>query len=126
MKPRNYKNTARSLDLLYLHPLYAHDTGKLMIFFIALILGFIPATIAALKGRRFFVWWIYGALIFIIALPHSLFASILKRCPQCKESAQRDANICPHCRTAFTHHLAPAAIQSSNKATRYSSSNWEK
>ncbi|MCW3150459.1 hypothetical protein N8H22_17785 [Stutzerimonas stutzeri] len=95
-----------------------------MIFFIALVLGLIPAIIAALKGRRFFVWWIYGALIFIVALPHSLFASILKRCPQCKESARRDANICPHCRTEFLHDKPIAKTQSQTGASRYSSNSW--
>lgn len=36
------------------------------------LLGLIPASIARLKGRSFFVWWIYGAALFIVALPHAL------------------------------------------------------
>ncbi|MBE7374756.1 hypothetical protein IN820_09565 [Pseudomonas sp. AL-54] len=92
----------------------------------ALILGLIPAIIAAFKGRRFFIWWIYGTLIFIISLPHSLLASILKRCPQCKESAQRDANICPHCRTQFFLNKSTANTQSQTRISRYSSNNWPK
>ncbi|WP_278401217.1 hypothetical protein [Stutzerimonas kunmingensis] len=95
-----------------------------MIFFIALALGIVPAIIATIKGRRFFVWWIYGTLIFIVALPHSLFASILKCCPQCKESAQRDANICPHCRTEFLHAKPIAKTKSQTGVSRYSSSSW--
>ena len=35
-------------------------------------LGLIPAFIARGKGKSFVAWWIYGALIFIVALPHSL------------------------------------------------------
>ena len=78
-----------------------------MIFFIALCLGLVPATISALKGRRFFVWWAYGTLLLIIALPHSIFASRLKRCSQCKEHAERDAKICPHCRSEFLIEAKP-------------------
>lgn len=102
---------------------YIH-TGNFMIFFIALILGLIPAIIAALKGRRFFVWWVYGTLVLIIALPHSLFASILKSCPQCKESARRDANICPHCRTEFFHNKSIANTHGQTRVSRHSSNSW--
>jgi hypothetical protein len=36
------------------------------------LLGLIPASIARLKARSFFVWWAYGAALFIVALPHAL------------------------------------------------------
>jgi len=39
---------------------------------IAVIIGLIPAAIAAGKGRSFLAWWLYGAMIFIVALPHAL------------------------------------------------------
>jgi hypothetical protein len=39
---------------------------------IAVFIGLIPAAIAANKGRSFIGWWVYGALVFIVALPHSL------------------------------------------------------
>lgn len=35
-------------------------------------LGFIPATIAKNKGYSFGLWWLYGWLLFIIALIHAL------------------------------------------------------
>ena len=38
----------------------------------AILIGLIPAAIAQSKGRNFIAWWIYGAAIFIVALPHSL------------------------------------------------------
>lgn len=38
----------------------------------ATILGLIPAYIAHRKGRSFGLWWIYGAMLFIVALFHSL------------------------------------------------------
>ncbi|HET8563906.1 MAG TPA: hypothetical protein VFM35_08560 [Candidatus Binatia bacterium] len=37
------------------------------------LLGFIPAFIANKKGRNFFNWWIFGTLVFIVALPAALF-----------------------------------------------------
>lgn len=43
-----------------------------LIFFISLIIGIIPALIARKKGRNFFLWWIYGFMVFIVALIHSL------------------------------------------------------
>lgn len=36
------------------------------------VLGLIPAYIARQKGRSFFDWWIFGAGLFIIALPAAL------------------------------------------------------
>jgi len=64
---------------------------------IAAIIGLLPAAIALSKGRSFFTWWIYGAALFIVALPHSL---LLK--PDAKEIEQRqlstgDSKKCPFC-----------------------------
>ncbi|MFQ9092523.1 MAG: hypothetical protein ACLR5K_12055 [Acutalibacteraceae bacterium] len=33
-------------------------------------LGFIPATIAKNKGYNFGVWWLYGWMLFIVAIIH--------------------------------------------------------
>jgi hypothetical protein len=38
----------------------------------AVLLGLIPAYLAKKKGRSFGLWWFYGALLFIVALPHAL------------------------------------------------------
>ena len=79
----------------------------------ATLLGLIPAAVAKSKGREFVVWWIYGALILIVALPHALMltrdqASIdresiyngtMRKCPACAELVRRDAKICRFCRT---------------------------
>lgn len=42
------------------------------IFIFAVLLGLIPAAIASHKGRSFALWWFYGALLFIVALPMAL------------------------------------------------------
>lgn len=42
---------------------------------LALFLGLIPAYIAKNKGRSFGVWYIYGVLLFIVALIHSILIS---------------------------------------------------
>lgn len=44
----------------------------LLAFPIAAIIGLLPAFIAWNKGQSFIWWWIYGALLFIVALPHAL------------------------------------------------------
>ncbi len=56
---------------------------------LACVLGVIPAFIAKNKGRSFFAWWIYGALLFIVALPHSL---IMKSEPGSDEFNKREAD----------------------------------
>ena len=39
---------------------------------IAVLLGLIPAAIAKGKGRSFGLWWFYGAMAWIVAMPHAL------------------------------------------------------
>lgn len=70
---------------------------------IAIIIGLIPALIAQGKGKSFIAWWIYGAAIFIIALPHSLIMKgDRKQCPKCKEYIDPNAVKCPKCQTDFS------------------------
>ena len=49
--------------------------------FIAAILGLIPAFIAKGKGRDFISWWFYGALLFIVAIIHSILLKDNKQMP---------------------------------------------
>jgi hypothetical protein len=80
------------------------------VFMLPVLLGLIPAYIAKRKGRSFGLWWIYGAAILIIALPHSLLiktdlaaiekrlsAEGMKKCPYCGESIEQDSSICRFC-----------------------------
>ncbi len=39
---------------------------------VAALLGLIPASIAKKKGYSFGLWWLYGWMLFIVALIHSL------------------------------------------------------
>lgn len=77
---------------------------------IAILIGLIPAEIARRKGETFFVWWFYGAFLFIVALPHALLlkpdqAAIerrqmeqgMKKCPFCAEMIKSDAKVCRFC-----------------------------
>lgn len=39
---------------------------------LAAAIGLLPAAIASAKGYSFWLWWLYGWMLFIVALPHSL------------------------------------------------------
>lgn len=53
------------------------------------------------------LWWFYGAMLFIVALPMAIFmkpldkASIagMRKCPKCAEYVQAEAQICKHCKS---------------------------
>lgn len=87
----------------------------MIIILVAIIIGLLPASIAAAKGRNFILWWIYGAALFIIALPHALFAKSANKlndsqqaaagnvqCPACAEWIKPDAKICRFCKTSLS------------------------
>mgnify|MGYP003376529212 CR=1 FL=1 len=85
---------------------------------LAIVLGLIPAAIARSKGLSFVEWWVFGTLLFIIALPAALFAKgaksrpsnptnqllyegKVKRCPHCLAIVAADAAKCPKCHKAL-------------------------
>lgn len=78
---------------------------------VAVLVGVIPAAIAQAKGRSFVAWWIYGAALFIFALPHSLLirpdakslernellSGTSRKCPFCAEIIKAEAVVCRFC-----------------------------
>jgi hypothetical protein len=85
-----------------------------MFLIVPILLGLIVGAIAKSKGRSFLLWWLYGALIFIVAIIHVLIikpdikaieeeqiASGGKKCPMCAEIVKADALRCRYCGNSF-------------------------
>lgn len=76
----------------------------------AVLLGLIPAIIAQKKGEVFIIWWIYGSLLFIVALVHAILmkpnkqaieqdkiSNGMRKCQYCAEFIMQEAIKCKHC-----------------------------
>lgn len=79
-------------------------------FVFAVLLGMIPAAIAHNKGHSFSLFWLYGTLLFIIALPHALLIKPVpeiveaqalaaggRKCQHCAEIIKAEAKVCRFC-----------------------------
>lgn len=98
---------------------------------LAVFLGLIPAAIASNKGHNGFLWWLFGALLFIVALPLALILPRdtrelearelrggARRCPHCAELIRREAKVCRFCgrdvdpAPPSTSSITPSAVAS--------------
>lgn len=62
------------------------------------VMALVPAFIARRKGHSFVGYYVFGLLLWIVAVPHALTRKDLRaRCPECREVVQADATRCPHC-----------------------------
>ena len=67
------------------------------ILLLAAFLGLLPALIASKKGRNFGKWYLYGALLFIVALVHAILIDDRKSCHRCGEKIMSNALVCHYC-----------------------------
>jgi hypothetical protein len=80
-----------------------------LVFASLILLGLIPASIARQKGHAILPWWIYGSVLFVVALPHAILLRATpeanmpedqsrKQCPYCAEWMPWEDDTCPACR----------------------------
>lgn len=77
------------------------------------IMGIAVSLVANSKGRDPAIWFIYGVLIWPIALVHILVSvpGDRKPCPFCAELVKIQAKVCPHCRNDLPTDFGIVRIQ---------------
>jgi len=83
----------------------------LAVCFWVFLFGLVTGFIAHRKGYSFWLWWLNGALLFILALPfiilrkpniaeldrRKIASGSFKRCPYCAELIRESALVCRYC-----------------------------
>ena len=99
---------------------------------IPMALGLIPAAIAQSKGRSFGGWYIYGVLLWIVAMIHVLViptdhvalnarkvrGGAMKQCPDCAEAVLLEARVCRHCGHDFARNAEAGRLAADREAAR--------
>jgi hypothetical protein len=69
-------------------------------------LALIPAWIAHRKGQGFSTFYVFGLLLWIVAVPVALLVKDRRsRCPECAEIVKPEAKKCPHCHSEIEGRL---------------------
>ena len=108
-----------SLDSYFEGPFrYKYYGGILIQYCILAMMLLIPANIAHRKGKSFSLFAIYGILLWIVAIIHSIMMSSnkvkaepdkYKVCPYCGETVLKVAKKCKHC-----HEMLEPEVQETN------------
>ncbi|TMK17252.1 MAG: hypothetical protein E6G68_09015 [Actinobacteria bacterium] len=60
-------------------------------------LGLLPAMVARSKGREPVMWWLFGFVVFPVALVAAFIIEEERPCPSCGGKAKVSAVFCPMC-----------------------------